>query len=121
MPANPNDPAQQQLTNTQIRRAISDAYNALQAQVAVQSAVAYTFDNAIADQIQLVSGTSSVPSQATRPNQLQAVQNIVTNLNLAVKQILALPDDAFADSDPDRDVNTPSVTDEDTETTYYPV
>lgn len=102
--ANSQDDAQQQQQNLDLRTALNDAYAAVEGAKAVQSFSAITFEELANTQIQRISG----PSTQTRPNALDAVQQVLTNLTNAVAKIKALPPDAFMEPADGRDVNTPA-------------
>jgi hypothetical protein len=100
---NSQDDAIQQAQNLELRKALNDAYAAVEGAKAVQSFSALTFEDHADQQIQRISGADT----QTRPNELNRVQQVVNGVISAAAKIKALPDDAFADSDPSRDVNTP--------------
>lgn len=104
MPGNIQDNPQSQQTNTQLRQALNDAYAAVESSKTTQSFSALTFEDCANQQLQAISG----PDTPTRPNELDQVQNILTNLTQAVAQIQALPASSFEAADPTRDVNTPA-------------
>ena len=103
MPGNSNDDPQQQQQNLNLRSALNDAYAAIEGEKAVQSFSALTFEDLADQQIQRISGQDS----QTRPNELNRIQQILNNVVQAATQIKALPPEAFQDSDPSRDVNSP--------------
>ena len=93
---------QKQASQQKLREAVGDAYAALQGQAAIQSFVAYTFEEAVSDQIDRISGTTS----RLRPNELDRVKAVSQNLMQAVQATKKLPPSAFLTPDPQRDVNT---------------
>ena len=103
MSGNSQDNPQLQQQNLQLRIALNDAYAALEGDKTTQSFSAITFDECAQLQIQLISG----PDTPTRPNQLNQVKNTLNSLQQAVKQIMALPPEAFQTPDRERDVNPP--------------
>ncbi len=104
MSGNSQDDPKAQQQNLQLRVALNDAYAAIQAAKATQSFTALTFEDLAQDQINRLSG----PDTPSRPNVLNRIQAISTNLQQAVAQIKALPPEYFATSNSDRDVNTPA-------------
>ena len=112
--ADPNYNAEQQ-SNVDIRVALSDAYSAVQSDAGTQSFSTYTFEDALQDQIDAISGTTN---NQNRPNLMDEVTAIVTNLTQAISAMATLPPTFFAMADPDLDVNTPaSAEDEDSSDT----
>ena len=104
MAGNSQDDPKLQAQNIQLRVALSDAYAAVQGAKATQAFTALTFEDLASDQIARITGADT-PS---RPNVLNQIQSVVTNLTQAVAQIKALPPEAFATQDDSRDVNTPT-------------
>jgi hypothetical protein len=92
-----------QSQNLELRKAISDAYAAVEGYKSVQTFSAITFEDLADQQIERISGKDT----QSRPNELNRVQRVLENLKQAVTQIKNMPPDAFEDSDKDRDVNTP--------------
>ena len=101
---NSKDDAQQQSQNLELRKALNDAYSAIEGAKAVQSFNGLTFEDLADQQIQRISGADT----QSRPNELNRVQQILANVVQAAAKIKALPPEAFADQDPARDVNTPA-------------
>lgn len=101
-PGSPTDQQQQQ-QNLDLRTAISDAYAFIEGQKSVQSFSALTFEDLVDQQIELISGQGTT----LRPNMLDRVAALQTNLQNAITKIKALPANAFATPDPKNDTNTP--------------
>lgn len=95
---------QTQAQNLNLRTALSNAYAAVEGAKAVQSFSAYTLEDALSDQVTIISG----PGTPTRPNELDSIQAILNNVTQAATQIQNLPPDAFDDPNPSTDVNTPA-------------
>ena len=91
-----------QSQNLELRKALSDAYAAVEGAKAVQSFAALTFEDLADQQIQRISG----PDTEARPNELNRVQRVLNNVIQAVAKIKALPPESFAKQMEDRDVNT---------------
>jgi hypothetical protein len=104
MPGNVQDDPQTQQQNLNLRVALNDAYAAVEGDKLVQSFSAITFEDLATQQIARISG----PDTPTRPNELNAVQNVLNAVTQAATQIMAMPASAFADADPTRDVNSPA-------------
>lgn len=95
--------AAQQQQNQELRTALNDAYAAVQGAAGVQTFAAYTFENALQDQINLI----TLPGTDSRPNEIDGIQTILSNLLQAVTKIKAMPPSAFAEPSETSDVNTP--------------
>lgn len=104
MAGNIKDDATQQAQNLELRVALSDAYASIEGQKAVQSFNAITFEDLADQQIQRIEGADT----QMRPNELHRVQRVLNNVLQAVAKIKALPPEAFAKQDQNRDVNTPA-------------
>lgn len=98
-----DDPALQE-QNFQLRKAIGDAYAAIESAKTTQTFSALTYEDLLDAQIERISGAST----QTRPNELDRVTQIVNNVQSAVEKIKALPPESFQESNADRDVNTPA-------------
>lgn len=98
-----DDPALQE-QNFQLRKAIGDAYAAIEAAKTTQTFAALTYEDLLDAQIERISGAST----QTRPNALDRVTQIVNNVTSAVEKIKSLPPESFQESNADRDVNTPA-------------
>lgn len=92
-----------QARNTRLREALGDAYAALQAEKTIQSFSAFTFEEALDAQIERIEGAGT----QLRPNELDRVDRILSQVTQAVDQIKSLPPESFAKAKPDEDVNTP--------------
>jgi hypothetical protein len=101
-PGSPTNQQQQQ-QNLDLRKALSDAYSFVESQKSVQSFSALTFEDCVDQQIELISGAGT----SLRPNMLDRITAIQTNLTNAIAKIKALPANAFAQPDPTNDANTP--------------
>jgi hypothetical protein len=97
-----DDPALQS-QNIELRTALSDAYAAVEGQKTTQSFAAFTFEDALQQQIDRI----TKPTSALRPCPLDRIQKVLKGVQDSVAQLKALPDSAFAAADPDRDVNPP--------------
>jgi hypothetical protein len=102
--ANSKDDPRLQAQNLELRVAISSAYAAVEAQKAIQSFSAITFEELADAQIQRLTGADT----PERLNELNRVQRVLTNIKQSVAKIKALPPEAFAKPDSKRDVNTPA-------------
>lgn len=88
-----------------MRRALDDAYGALEGQKATQAFLSFSFEEAMDNQIDRISGTST----RLRPNELDRVARIKSQLVEAVAAIKQVPPEAFMQKS-DRDVNKGSTT-----------
>lgn len=95
---------QKQQDQMKMREALGDAYAALVAQQNTQSFVAFTFEEAAANQLDRLTG----PSTRLRPNEVDRVTRIRDNLTTAIAAIKKIPPEAFLEPNEGRDVNTPS-------------
>lgn len=95
---------QKQQDQLKLRIALNDAYAALEGQKSVQSFLAFTFEEAISNQIDRLTGTST----RLRPNELDRVNNIQQTLTNAIAQIKQTPPEDFLEPNQGRDVNTPA-------------
>lgn len=84
------------------RRAVNNAYAALEGEKTVQSFAAFTFEDALDLQIERIEGEGT----QLRPNELERVDEIEKNLIKAVQELKEVPVEAFLEADPERDVNT---------------
>jgi len=98
------DEQAKQDANMKLREALNDAYGALEAQKSVQSFVAFTFEEAMQNQLDRLTGTST----RLRPNELDRVTRIVQNVTTAISIVRQTPPEAFLDPSEARDVNTAS-------------
>lgn len=90
-----------QARNTRLREALGNAHAALQAEKAVQSFSAFTFEEALDAQIERIEGSGT----QLRPNELDRVDRILSQVVEAVDQIKALPPELFVKPSADEDVN----------------
>lgn len=86
----------------QQREALNNAYAVLEGQKSVQSFSAFTFEEALDNQIELISGSSTT----TRPNKLDYVKQVEQRLLTAVEQLKQVPPETFLEHSEDTDVNT---------------
>lgn len=101
----PKDDPKAQSQNLELRRALGDAYSAVEGAKSVQSFSALTFEDLADQQIQRIMG----PDTQARPNELNRVKRVLSNVISSVAKIKSMPAAAFAKMDPARDVNTPAV------------
>lgn len=91
-----------QAAQVKMRRMLSDAYAALEGQKSIQAFTSFSFEEALDNQIDRISGSSS----RIRPNELDRVARIEMGLQEAVKAIKQVPPEAFLEAISGRDVNT---------------
>ncbi len=91
-----------QTQQMKMRRALDAAYGALEGQKCIQSFTTYSFEEALDQQIEAISGTGS----RLRPNELDRVERIRQDLVTAVASIKEVPPEAFLPKSEGRDVNT---------------
>jgi hypothetical protein len=84
------------------RRVVSSAYGFVRGRETTQTFKAYTFEDALNDQIEAIEGK---PANG-RPNQIDRVNKVENDLVNAISKIKALPPEAFDDHDEEQDVNT---------------
>jgi hypothetical protein len=99
---NSQDDATLQQQNINIRVALSDAYAAVQGDQTNQTFNSISFEELAQAQITLING----PDTPARPNALDSVQSVLSNLMQAVTQIMNAPPEQFLEPDSSRDVNT---------------
>ena len=97
-----NEESKLQQFNLNERRALNNAYAALEGQRTVMTFQAFTFEDAVDLQIERIEGKGS----RLRPNELERVDRIEQELLKAVAALKEVPPEEFLDADPDRDVNT---------------
>ena len=102
MAAPPQDDPKLQAQNLELRKALNNAYAAVEGAKSTQSFSALTFEDLADQQIQRISGADTT----ARPNELNRVQRTLNDVVQAVAKIKAMPPEAFAKQDPARDVNT---------------
>lgn len=88
--------------NSRLRESISRAYARLLGEQVSKSFTAFTFEEALDAQIERIEGTST----KLRPNLLDRVKKIESEVVDAVKQIKALPPEEFTEVDTTLTVNT---------------
>lgn len=91
-----------QSAQMKMRRVLDDAYGALEGQKCTQSFLAFSFEEALNNQIERLSGTST----RLRPNELERVTRVRDSLREAVAAIKQVPPEAFLATTSERDVNT---------------
>ena len=94
--------------NTRLRESLSNAHAALQSERTIQSFSAFTFEEALDAQIERISGAGT----QLRPNELDRVDRILSQVSDAVAQIKSLPPEVFAKPSEQDDVNTPETADD---------
>lgn len=93
---------QKQSAQMKMRRALDDAYGALEGQKCTQTFLAFSFEEALDNQIERISGTST----RLRPNEIDRVKRVRDSLTEAVAAIKQVPPEAFLIAIKGRDVNT---------------
>jgi len=91
-----------QKRNTLLREAVSDAYASLQAEKSVQSFAAFTFEEALDNQIERIEGKGT----QLRPNELVRIDRILNEVVDAVTEIKKLPPESFVKPIEEEDVNS---------------
>jgi hypothetical protein len=97
-----NEEQRQQQFQVRQREAVNNAYAALVGQQYAQSAVAFTFEEALDAHIERIEG----PSTPLRPNQIERVDRIENELLAAVESLKQVPPEQIIEPDPEEDVNT---------------
>jgi hypothetical protein len=97
-----NEQDAQQDTTIQQRISIGNAYASLLGSATNQTFAAYTFEDALSQQITAIQG----PGDDAHPNQLNAVARILSQLTQAVDEVSKIDPSQFQQSD-DQNVNTP--------------
>lgn len=87
----------------QQRRALNNAYAGLEGQAYVQTARAFTLEEAIDARIEAIEGKDS----PLRPNLKNRVLKVQSDLQRAVDQLKKIPPETFTSADSTKDVNTP--------------
>lgn len=85
------------------RTALNNAYSTIAGQQSVQSFTAFTFEEAVDAQLELIEGKGT----DIRPNLLDRVDRVEEEVKAAVAKIKDIPPEQFLDADEQRDVNTP--------------
>jgi hypothetical protein len=98
--------------NLDLRTAICSAYACVQGQDCINTFAAFTIEDAIDQQIEVIEGKDS----SRRPNLLHRVERIKNDLLSSADEIKKLPPEAFIMTDANEQVNTPEEppSDEDT-------
>lgn len=94
---------QVQAQNLKEREALGRAYGALVGQQNLQAWSAFTFEDAVDNQIEEIEGKST----QKRPNQLDRVDRIEQDALSSIARLKDVPPEKFIEPDPDTDVNTP--------------
>lgn len=102
MAGSPQDDPKLQSQNLELRKALNDAYAAVEGAKTVQSFNAVTFEDLADQQIARIAGKDT----PTRPNELNRIKRVLNNVVQAVAKIKALPPESFAKKDESRDANT---------------
>ncbi len=89
--------------NLELRRVLNQSIGAVLGRQATESFYALTYEELADQQIERIEGNGS----STRPNELERVNKIESDLLSAVEQIRNIPPENFLLADPTRDVNTP--------------
>lgn len=92
-----------QALNISIRRALNNAYAFVKGRESVQSFSAFTFEDALDQQIERIEGVGT----SYKLNDIDRVTKIENDIVNAVEQVKALPPDSFLLPDSASDVNTP--------------
>jgi hypothetical protein len=93
---------QQQRDNIKLREALNKSYAVLEAEKYTQTALAFTFEEAVTQQLQRLEQSGS----RIRPSPLERVEKIEKELLQAVETITAIPPEEFIRQIRGRDVNT---------------
>lgn len=93
---------QQQQAHISQRRAINNAYAAILGERTTQTFAAFTFEDAVDLQLERIEGGSD----PLRPNELDRVDRIESQLIQAVAQLKEVPPEQFLAFDAGKDVNT---------------
>lgn len=89
--------------NDELRRVINQSLGAVLGRQTTESFFALTYEELVDAQIERISGKGT----DVRPNELERVAKVKSDLLSVVDKIRALPPESFLLSDPTRDVNTP--------------
>lgn len=92
-----------ELLYTKQRKALNDAYAALQGKQVADSFAAFTFEEAMDQYIEEIEGEAT----EAHPNKLDRVARIAGSLLQAVQQLKSLPPEMFLDVNLSQAVNTP--------------
>lgn len=102
--ADQNNVEEVQSRNTRLREALSNAYSALLGDQSVKSFSAFTFEEALNNQIERIEGSGT----QLRPNLLARVDRVENSMLQAIEQLKALPPEMFREANQTTDVNTPN-------------
>lgn len=94
--------ANKQQAHLKQRTALNNAYAAIEGQKSIQSFTAFTFEEALDNQIERIEGESS----RLRPNELDRVKRVEEEVIKAAEEIKKIPPEQFLQQDESRDVNT---------------
>ena len=89
--------------NEELRRVLNQSIGAVLGRQTTESFYAVTYEELADQQIERIEGKGT----ETRPNELERVNKIESDLLNAVSQIRTIPPENFLLADPTRDVNTP--------------
>jgi hypothetical protein len=89
--------------NEELRRVLNQSIGAVLGRQSTESFYAVTYEELADQQIERIEGKGT----ETRPNELERVNKIESDLLNAVSQIRTIPPENFLLADPTRDVNTP--------------
>lgn len=103
MAVNDNADKKGQELSFELRRALGNAYAFVKGRESVQSFSAFTFEDAMDQQIERIEGKGT----ELRPNELDRITKIENEILQAVNKIKELPPEAFIEPDVENDVNTP--------------
>lgn len=90
--------------NFELRRVLNQSIGAVLGRQTTESFYSLTYEELADAQIERIEGQGT----STRPNELERVNKIESDLLNAVAQIRSIPPENFLLSDPSRDVNTPA-------------
>jgi len=90
------------------RRAVNNAYAALQGHYSAVTFAAFTFEEAVDQHIEEVEGEAT----ESHPNKLTRVERIRGELTQAVEQLKEVPPEAFMDANLSQSSNTPAEDDD---------
>ena len=93
---------EQQDKNLKMREALNNGYAALEGEKYTSSVLAFTFEEAVSQQIDRLEGAGSV----IRPSAAERVDTVEAELLAAVEQIKQIPPEAFLIRNKARDVNS---------------
>lgn len=89
--------------NFELRRVLNQSIGAVLGRQTTESFYSLTYEELADAQIERIEGQGT----STRPNELERVNKIESDLLNAVSQIRSIPPENFLLADPSRDVNTP--------------